>query len=79
MIVYGYTVIKQQGEKMRSIDENRFFREATLRICSSLDIEKSLSSCFQFIREYTPAGYLSLIKYHYETGTVETVADTHIE
>ncbi|MBT4263685.1 MAG: sigma 54-interacting transcriptional regulator [Deltaproteobacteria bacterium] len=64
---------------MRSIDENRFFREATLRICSSLDIEKSLSSCFQFIREYTPAGYLSLIKYHYETGTVETVADTHIE
>ena len=37
-----------------SVDENVFFREATLRICSSLDIETALKRCFEYIELYIP-------------------------
>ena len=38
-----------------NVDENVFFREATLRICSSLDIETALKRCFEYIRAFIPA------------------------
>ena len=61
------------------IEENVFFRETTLRICSSLEIEKSLRQCFLYIREHIPAGYMSLVYYHYDTGIVETIAEASID
>ncbi|MBU3949348.1 MAG: sigma-54 dependent transcriptional regulator [Proteobacteria bacterium] len=45
------------------IDENSFFREATLRICSNLEIEKSLWDCFMFIRDYIPADIMLIAVY----------------
>ncbi|MBU1055860.1 MAG: sigma 54-interacting transcriptional regulator [Proteobacteria bacterium] len=45
------------------INENHFFREATLRICSSLEIEKSLWDCFMFIRDYIPADIMLIAVY----------------
>lgn len=41
-------------------DENEFFREATLRICGSLEVEKALWRCFTYIREYIPAHQMTL-------------------
>jgi hypothetical protein len=35
--------------------EGDFFREATLRICGSLEIEKALWDCFMYLRGYIPA------------------------
>jgi len=45
------------------VDENAFFREATLRICSSLDIGKALNRCFEYVRYCLPANrmYLHLL------------------
>ena len=43
-----------------SVDENVFFREATLRICSSLDIETALKRCFEYIRAFIPVIGMSL-------------------
>ncbi|HVP78409.1 MAG TPA: sigma 54-interacting transcriptional regulator [Thermodesulfobacteriota bacterium] len=37
-----------------NVDENVFFREATLRICSSLDIEMALKRCFEYIGAFIP-------------------------
>ncbi|HEX8949318.1 MAG TPA: sigma 54-interacting transcriptional regulator [Dissulfurispiraceae bacterium] len=37
-----------------SVDENVFFREATLRICSSLNIVTALKRCFDYIKTYIP-------------------------
>lgn len=37
------------------MDENEFFRQATLRICGSLDIEKGLQECFNYLVNYIPA------------------------
>ena len=42
------------------VDENVFFREATLRICSSLDIETALKRCFEYIRLFIPVIRMSL-------------------
>ena len=51
-----------------------FFRDATLAICGSLDIEEALHHCLLCIREYLPADMLSLHIYERDTGLLETVA-----
>jgi transcriptional regulator with GAF, ATPase, and Fis domain len=43
-----------------NVDENVFFREATLRICSSLDIVTALKRCFEYIRDFIPANGMTL-------------------
>jgi transcriptional regulator with GAF, ATPase, and Fis domain len=45
---------------MMDVDENVFFREATLRICSSLNIVTALKSCFDYIKLYIPMNRMSL-------------------
>ncbi len=45
---------------MAAMDENLFFKQATLLICSSLDIEIALWRCRQFISQYLPADQMSL-------------------
>ena len=42
------------------VDENVFFRESTLRICSSLNIVTALKSCFDYIKHYVPMNRMSL-------------------
>jgi transcriptional regulator with GAF, ATPase, and Fis domain len=56
------------------IDENRFFREMTLRICGSLEIEKALWHCFLYLRKIIPADELMLSEYNRGTGTLDIVA-----
>jgi transcriptional regulator with GAF, ATPase, and Fis domain len=56
------------------IDENNFFREMTLRICGSLEIEKALWNCFLYIRNIIPTDELILTKYNHSAGTLDIVA-----
>ncbi|MBU1056593.1 MAG: sigma 54-interacting transcriptional regulator [Proteobacteria bacterium] len=56
------------------IDENIFFREATLRICGSLEIERALWDCFMYIRDYIPADIMLVDVYDTDTGIGETIA-----
>lgn len=37
-----------------SVDENEFFRQVTRLICGSLDIEKALNRCHQYIGKFMP-------------------------
>lgn len=59
------------------LDENEFFRQATLQICSSLDIEKALFNCLQYIRLFMPASKVSLGVFEPGTGTLRgfTIVD----
>ncbi|MCX5882388.1 MAG: sigma-54-dependent Fis family transcriptional regulator, partial [Deltaproteobacteria bacterium] len=57
-----------------SIDKKDFFRQVTLRICGSLEIEKALWQCLLYIRDFLPASQMSLHIYHRDVGVVETVA-----
>jgi transcriptional regulator with GAF, ATPase, and Fis domain len=54
------------------IDDKQFFREATLRICSSLDVETFLWESFMYIRDFIPADYVVLT--HYDTDKGEHIA-----
>ncbi len=56
------------------VDENRFFREVTLRICGSLEIEKALWHCFLYLRDIIPADELILTVYEPGAGTLDVVA-----
>jgi transcriptional regulator with GAF, ATPase, and Fis domain len=61
-----------------TVDEKAFFREATLRICGSLEIEKALKHCLQYISTFIPASQMSFHVYNRHQGIVETVANaTH--
>ena len=55
-------------------DRNEFFRQATLRICSSLDIEKALFNCLQYIRLFLPASMMSLALLEPSTGVLRHLA-----
>lgn len=56
------------------MDENLFFKQATLLICSSLDVEVSLSRCFQFIRGHLPADAIYLNIYEPSISGIRYVA-----
>ncbi len=51
-----------------------FFRNATLKICSSLDIEKALWHCLLYLKDYIPASQMSLHLYDSNTGIAEIIA-----
>jgi hypothetical protein len=57
-----------------NIDEKEFFRQFTLRICGSLEIEKALWRCFLYVRDLFPAEELILTVYDPATTMIEVVA-----
>lgn len=59
------------------MDSNAFFREATLRICGSLEIETALWHTLKYLREYIPAEKAFLHYYDPDsaTSTVSASAD----
>jgi transcriptional regulator with GAF, ATPase, and Fis domain len=57
-----------------SIDENVFFREATLRICSSLNIVEALKSCFDYVKLYIPMSRMYLHIYDADLNLTRLVA-----
>lgn len=61
------------------VEEKEFFREATLRICGRLDIERAMHDCLIYIRRYIPATQMSFHIYERELGIVETVARATVE
>jgi transcriptional regulator with GAF, ATPase, and Fis domain len=61
------------------VDENVFFREATLRICSSLDIEIALKRCFEYIRPFIPVMRMSLHILDAELNVLRFVASAGVD
>lgn len=57
-----------------AVDKKDFFLNATLKICSSLDIEKALWHCLLYIRKFMPASRMSLHLYDSHTGIGEIIA-----
>lgn len=55
-------------------EEKDFFRECTLSICSSLEIEKSLSNCLNLISQYIPADFAGMLLLNSDLGILEMIA-----
>lgn len=62
------------GETAVDVDEKTFFKEATLRICGSLEIEKALWNCLLYIRDIIPASRMGLNLLDINLGLIETIA-----
>ena len=56
------------------IDENEFFRNATLKICGDLEIEKAMSACVRYLRAFLAVDRMFLQVNEPELGAVRTVA-----
>jgi formate hydrogenlyase transcriptional activator len=57
-----------------AVDEKEFFREATLLICGSLEIEKAMSSCLKYLAEFMPVYKMFLQYYDKELGAMRVIA-----
>jgi transcriptional regulator with GAF, ATPase, and Fis domain len=60
------------------IDENNFFRNATMRICSSLDLEIAMWRAMQFLKEFIPAEEMYLHLYDKGLGAMRTIAGANL-
>ncbi|MGD2067924.1 MAG: sigma 54-interacting transcriptional regulator [Gemmatimonadota bacterium] len=56
------------------VDENEFFRNATLRLCGSLEIAEGLHSCFDYLSRHIPADAIYLERHEHELGAMRIVA-----
>jgi len=57
-----------------SVDGNLFFREATLRLCSSLHTEAALQRCYEYIRHFMPVAQMTLHILDFEQNVLRVVA-----
>jgi len=56
------------------MDENEFFREVTLRLCSHLDIEEGLRACMEYLPRTLPADTLYLQRHEPDLDAMHIVA-----
>jgi transcriptional regulator with GAF, ATPase, and Fis domain len=56
------------------IDENAFFRQATLMICGNLEIEEAMAACLQYMRPFIPVDRMFLQVNEPSLGAIRTIA-----
>ncbi len=61
------------------VDERDFFREATLRICGSLDVKTFLYESFEYLKDYIPADDMFLTHYRPDRGEHIVMARASIQ
>ncbi len=60
--------------KKMNIDENEFFRQATLRICGDLEIEQAMSALLRYLTQVMPADRMFLQLFDAGFGAMRTIA-----
>lgn len=56
------------------VNRNTFFREATIRICGSLDIKTALMRAFQYLRDFIPLEDMGLHLYEPGSNVMKSIA-----
>jgi transcriptional regulator with GAF, ATPase, and Fis domain len=51
-----------------------FFRQATLRLCSSLEIKKAMLNCLSYLRNYLPVSKMLLLIFDPSLGLIQNLA-----
>lgn len=55
------------------MDENEFFRQATIQILSSLDLSKAVGRCFSYLSLVMPVDWMSLHLYESDLSSIKTL------
>lgn len=58
-----------------SINENEFFRQMTMLICSSLNIETALERSLHFLEQVMPVDKIFLHLYEHNLGAIKTITE----
>jgi transcriptional regulator with GAF, ATPase, and Fis domain len=58
------------------VDENEFYRQASLRICSSLDIGKAMTGCIEYIKNFMPVSEMTLCWFEPDIGILGNLVNT---
>ncbi len=58
-----------------AIDENKFFRQATLLICGHLEIEEAMADCIRYLNRFIPADMISLELYNSDFSAMRIIAE----
>ena len=61
------------------IDENEFFRQMTVLICSSLDLETALQRSLHYLVQYMPVDSIFLHLYEKSLGAIRTITEVKAE
>ena len=56
------------------VDENEFFRQATLRICGDLEIDRAMSALLRILSQVMPADRMFLQQFEPELGAMRLIA-----
>jgi transcriptional regulator with GAF, ATPase, and Fis domain len=62
-----------------NINQADFFHQATVRICSSLDLEEAAKRCLTYLTRYIPARAIALPVYERDLGLMRLVAVATVE
>jgi len=57
-----------------NINEDDFFRQVTLKVCGTLDIEKGAQHCFQYLKKIFPIDGFYLDVFDPSLGTMKNIA-----
>jgi transcriptional regulator with GAF, ATPase, and Fis domain len=58
-----------------TIEQNEFFKQMTMRICGSLDLQKALEESYDYLKKVMPMNLMSLDIYDSERNTLEALAN----
>jgi len=61
------------------IDENEFFRNATLIICGNLEIETAMAACLRYLNRFLPVDRMFLQVNEPNLGAIRTIATANAE
>lgn len=61
-----------------ALDEKNIFREGTIQICSHLEVERVLQSCFLYLRSFIPIRRMYLHLEYPETQSLNFIARTDV-
>jgi len=61
------------------VDDNEFFRDATLSICGSLEIEEAMSACVRAMLEFLPVDRMFLQVFEADLGAMRTLSTATAE
>jgi len=56
------------------VDENEFFRDATLRICGNLEVDVSLCRCLRYLRDFIPVERMFMQLFEPDLAAMRTMA-----
>ena len=61
------------------LDDMNFFHQATIRICGSLEADKVVQQCFEFLKEFMPLSGMMMSTLEPEFGAIRILAlSSHI-